>query len=70
MPAPKTAQPDHTTPATIDDAISFACAHGSARIRHAASVVVRDLILVMQQHSAIRVGLKPNDTGTSIPGRN
>ena len=67
MPAPKTAQPDHTTPATIDDAVSFAHAHGSERVRRAATVIVRDLVLVMQQHTAIRLRLKPNNTGTSIP---
>jgi hypothetical protein len=71
MPAPKTPQPDHTNPATVDEALELIqkeTTRGS-KAESAASSAVYELVRVMEKHRAIRDGEDNNDTGICIRRR-
>lgn len=69
MPAPKTPQPDHTTPARADPAIDFMKEQPTEGAFLAAMEATYDMTRILANHNLIRAGRHHNDTGTRIPRR-
>ena len=69
MPAPKTPQPDHSTPACANPAIDFMKEQPTEGGFMAAMEATYDLANLLSKHNLIRAGQHYNDTGTRIHRR-